>query len=506
MNMTTKATATGWLWLCFGLCGACEDEPVCTGGIGDSGDCDAGVDAGGDGDADADADGDADRYAAIAASYEAERVAQDVPGLAVGIIEDGELAWSQGFGVKDLESGEPITPDTLVRFLDCFWPALAVLTLVDDGEVDLDAPVVEYVPEFTIDASADLVPLITIRHLLTHTSGLQSAWGGTVIEDWPVHGEAALEDYLLSPEFASTRRLVAEPGEVWHNSGLGAALMALVVQRVSGQLYADYMRENVLDPLGMTRTTFRRAEAEADGDFSAGVGGLHNFVENVNNPWMPPSVAWTSVREMARLAQFLLHGDEAVLSQPLFEEAVSPQVPMHEWDRFQQSLVTPMSDGLCVAGACPARSDLRHQWLGGWSWGHTNGLNAVPSRDFAFVMLANKPEVDVSESDRLAMSELLDLPALEPDYPGDDHDPAIYAGRYVLDDGQRTTRVTLQDDGTLRLSSPQCLDLEPMGPGVFGCHGWALATFLFDPEGRVKYLVTGNWVATPDPGDAGGGQ
>jgi hypothetical protein len=103
------------------------------------------------------------------------------------------------------------------------------------------------------------------------------------------------------------------------------------------------------------------------------------------------------------------------------------------------------------------------------------------------------------DADLLAVTELLDLPALVPDVPGDDHDPSVYVGTYLIDNGN-TTRVSLRDDGTLRLSSPSC-DLEAIASGNFRCDASA-AWFTFDANGEVKYLVvTDHWVATPDPGD-----
>jgi CubicO group peptidase (beta-lactamase class C family) len=134
MTRTTKATATGWLLLCFWLCGGCEDDvPI------------GGTDAG-SGDGDADADGDADPYAAITAAYEAERVANGVPGVAVAIVENGELAWSQGFGNKDVDAADAVTPDTRFRYLNWGFPALALLQLVDQGLVELDDPLIDHVP------------------------------------------------------------------------------------------------------------------------------------------------------------------------------------------------------------------------------------------------------------------------------------------------------------------------------------------------------------------------
>jgi CubicO group peptidase (beta-lactamase class C family) len=347
-------------------------------------------------------------------------------------------------------------------------------------------------PHTMAGGNPDWIPLITIRHLLTHTAGLRTAWNGTLIEDWPVEGEAALEDWLTSPEFAGTRIFATPPGELHIDSGVDAAIMAWVVQRVSGELFADYMRAHVLDPLGMTRTTFRPEEAVADGDFTVGlVGGPRGWP----NPWDDPLIAWTSVPDMARLAQFFLHGDAAVLSADLFEEAMSPQ-PDAEWGIARAGLMNEMSDALCYPGACPSQVDLRAHFAGGNGIGWQSAMVVIPERDVAVVELVNATSQYPRQCELAAVLEVLDLPSLEPAAPADDYDPNVYVGRYALDSGFGTTRITLEETGNLRLSSPSCI-LEPAASGFFHCQGEQIdVAFWFDAEGRAEYVSAGIWIAT----------
>ena len=95
-----------------------------------------------------------------------------VPGLGVGIVQDGEIVYARGFGVQSLETGVPVTPDSLfcvASITKCFV-ATAVMQLVEQGWVNLDAPLIQYLPDFRLDD--ERYPHITLRQMLSHTSGM----------------------------------------------------------------------------------------------------------------------------------------------------------------------------------------------------------------------------------------------------------------------------------------------------------------------------------------------
>lgn len=217
-------------------------------------DAPAGVDGDGDADADAgadsDGDGDADPYAEIAAAFDRERLELDVDGMAVAIVADGEVAWARGFGSTGYTERD-VAPTTRFSATDVTYgfTFVALLQLVDQGLVGLDDPVIDHVPEFTLAASADLVPSITIRHLLWQRSGLPNGWWGAGPFFDGERDDSALDLFLTGSSFAETVSLVAPPGEVGYPGFLGAALAGLVVERVGGlRSYADYMRQNVFEP------------------------------------------------------------------------------------------------------------------------------------------------------------------------------------------------------------------------------------------------------------------
>jgi CubicO group peptidase (beta-lactamase class C family) len=183
-------------------------------------------------------------------------------GVAVAVVGAEQVA-SRGFGVRDVGSGEPVTPETMFHLASVSKPfvatAIVSLATASDGGppvLDLDAPVTDWVPEFSLaDGRAAEV---TARGLLTHTSGLPdvSEYG------WhdPQLGDDALSQFACS---LSDWRLQADPGAVYSYSNAGYELLGLLLSRARGTTFEDAVRQQVLAPLGMQNSTFLRAEVPA---------------------------------------------------------------------------------------------------------------------------------------------------------------------------------------------------------------------------------------------------
>jgi CubicO group peptidase (beta-lactamase class C family) len=176
-----------------------------------------------------------------------------VPGAAISVVHEGEVLTTRGYGYADTgaDGGDPVPVDgeeTLFRpgSVAKLFTATAVLQLVEDGELDLDTDVGEYL-DFTVPTAFD-EPL-TLRHLLTHTPGFEERLDGLML---PEDAETDLRDFLATdpPE------QVYAPGTVPAYSNYGYALAGYVVERVSGVGFDEYVRRNVLDPLGMDSSTF----------------------------------------------------------------------------------------------------------------------------------------------------------------------------------------------------------------------------------------------------------
>lgn len=175
--------------------------------------------------------------------------AADVPGVAAAVIRHGEIVYSKGFGSAQLEHGIAVEPTTAFHAASVSkqFTALAVLLLVEEGAVDLDADLrtyLEWVPE--------LPAVVTPRHILTHTSGIRDQWELLMTAGW------RLDDVITKEHvrrlMTKQRQLNFRPGTRALYSNMGFSLAAELVEEVSGQPFDDFVKARVLEPLGLERT------------------------------------------------------------------------------------------------------------------------------------------------------------------------------------------------------------------------------------------------------------
>ena len=194
------------------------------------------------------------------------------PGCAVGVARDGRTLLARGYGMANLETGTPITAETIFESGSVAkqFTATAVILLALDGKLSLDDEVRKYVPELPRYDRP-----ITIRHLLTHTSGLRE-WSSLVAHaGWPRGQRAHTQADLLDVVYRQ-KSLNYPVGDFYSYTNSGYAIAMSLVERVSGRSFADFTRERIFEPLGMTKTGWRddftrivpgRAQAyQRDGD------------------------------------------------------------------------------------------------------------------------------------------------------------------------------------------------------------------------------------------------
>lgn len=178
---------------------------------------------------------------------------QGTPGCAVGVSEAGTPVLTRAYGMADLERDVPNTPATIFEAgsVSKQFTAAAVLLLARDGKLALDDPIRKYIPEVP-----DYGTPVTIRHMLTHTSGLRD-WGSVAdIGGWPrttrVYTHADVIDIV-----SRQRALNFSPGTRYSYSNTGYNLAAVLVERVSGMPFAEFSQQRIFGPVGMTRTSWR---------------------------------------------------------------------------------------------------------------------------------------------------------------------------------------------------------------------------------------------------------
>ncbi len=185
-------------------------------------------------------------------------------GLAVGVVRNGRLEFFYGHGVADIASNTPITEDTVFRIgsITKTFTAIAVMQLWEQGLVDLDAPANDYLGAYKlIPAKATHRPA-TVRHLLTHTSGIPEVVYPSRILG-PVFGEMVKLGRpvpSLADHYRGGIRLAAEPGARFTYSDDGFATLSQIVEDVSGEPFDRYLRGHIFEPLGMADTDLLRSD------------------------------------------------------------------------------------------------------------------------------------------------------------------------------------------------------------------------------------------------------
>lgn len=195
------------------------------------------------------------------------------PGLAYGIVVDGELMHKGQFGFTDLDRRTPVSSSSMFRIasMSKSFTAMAILRLRDQGLLQLDDPAEKYIPALKKwrYLSAD-APLITIRHLLTHGAGFpeDNPWGDRQLGDT----DKEFMDFLQKqPSFSHT------PGVAYEYSNLGFALLGKIITTVAGVPYQQYIRENILRPLGMESSCYEYSQVQPD--------KLAHGYRWINNSW-----------------------------------------------------------------------------------------------------------------------------------------------------------------------------------------------------------------------------
>jgi len=200
-------------------------------------------------------------FAAIDKFVEAEMEVQHIPGLALGIVQGDQIVHLKGFGVTD-PSGRAVTPQTpfIIGSLSKSFTALAMMQLVETGQVELDAPVQRYLPWFRV-ADEQASAQITVRHLLNQTGGLSNKTGKSFQGSGDT-SDSALEQTVRQ---LSSAQLTQPVGATHQYSTVNYSVLGLIVQTITGQTYESYIQESIFDPLEMHHSFTSQAEAQPQG-------------------------------------------------------------------------------------------------------------------------------------------------------------------------------------------------------------------------------------------------
>lgn len=392
-----------------------------------------------------------------------------VPGISVAVLKDGEVLLARGFGLAELENEVPADERTVYRIASVTkqFTAACILRLVEDGLLELDDLAAKHVPEFDFQGRE-----VTIRHLLTHTSGIPSytdldeAWTSRLHED-------LTEMQIL--EMTEGMPYHFEPGARFEYDNTGYVMLGSIVESVTGSPWHEFLVQDVLAPLDLPSIRYgdedvvikRRAQG-----YERGPGGFrHDIRFSMTHPAAAGALV-SNIVDLARWSRALATG--RVVSAQAYDAMTTPYVTNDGTD-------TGYGFGIGRADI----DDVQASGHGGGIFGFGSYLLAVPDHDLHVALIANAGGVDHGAIAREIARLVLDLPAPEVlDLPVAVADLARCPGRY---EGMMKATVTAEGGQ---------LFVQPEGQGRFGLRHQGDLRFRasFDPEVEIRFDVQGEQV------------
>ncbi|WP_412069045.1 serine hydrolase [Rubrivirga sp. IMCC43871] len=415
----------------------------------------------------------------------------DSPGAVVGVLTHGAVVFQKSYGMASLTHGAPFTVETPSNIASTSkqFTAFAVALLADRGALSLDDDVRQHIPELP-----DFGETVTLRHLLTHTSGYREyltalAMAGLAVEDDHIDRDDVVGVVVRQPALQNA------PGAEWNYNNTGYGLLALVVERVAGVPFQDWMRAEVFEPLGMDRTVVRTDPAQvvpgrAMGYVPADDGGWKEATDLGGA--MGDGFIYTTAGDLLRWMDTYR---TASLGGPDVLRQMTTKAVLATGDTTRYGL------GLFLG----EHRGLRVVEHGGADAAHRADFVYYPEIESGVIVLTNSPTVPASAQ---AVAEVFfadafepeDTPEAEPTPPTAEVEPVAFepatfdafAGRYELD-GPPGYTVRFRRDGErylMQVIGQRETEIVPVGPARFSTRRGSLEiSFHPSPDGSVETLT-----------------
>jgi CubicO group peptidase (beta-lactamase class C family) len=439
-----------------------------------------------------------------------------VPGLCLAVARHGEVVYVKNYGYRDVEQKLPVTTETVfgIASVTKSFTALATMQLLDEGRLSIDDPLSAWLPELSLPQGSE--DLITIHHLLTHTSGLPGldavfrmripslrrdgdiALLGTDMPDVWSHAPIATFEELLAVMSASEYHLLAKPGERFNYSNEGYALMQGVIERASGQKVLDYMQTHLIHPLGMKRAAWRTAELSAFEDVtelygSHSVDGKTEVFHSsawwdVGNVFTNGSLK-TSAEDLLRYLEVYRGlgqvAETRVVSDWGIQRMMTPYITLPTGSRYGYGLFMDNHHGTTVVGH------------GGGIKGVSSDILVANELGLTVVVLCNLANVPVSALTTAVVNAVQGLPLDTPtiEYPQvtilEPVNWAELVGDYRSAEGESAT-VQRDAEGLIVNIGEEVLRMRPYAKdGFVSISGGRPVCFLRNHHGEVDGLFLG---------------
>ena len=376
----------------------------------------------------------------------------DAPGAAVIVVQKGEILYRGARGLANLELGVPLRPESVFRIgsVTKQFTAAAILLLAEEGKLSISDPITKFLPDYQVQGR-----LVTIQHLLSHTSGIPNytevpAWRATLRNDVSVQ---QLVDIFQDKPFDFA------PGERWKYDNSGYILLGAIIEKISGEKYADFLRTRIFEPLGMKNSRYedlaRLVPGRVAGYMREGTGWRNADYLSMSQPYSAGAIIST-VDDLARW-------NAAIEAGELLKPA--------SWQRASTSFA--LADGTLtrygagwIIGRVGPIATVEHG-------GGINGFNAyvlrAPAQQLYVAVLTNASPPQTPPQDlavKLA-ARVLNVALDAPEIPIAPARLDDYVGSYSLDGSK--IRVITRSDNRLYAKDGEAnrLELVPIGKDLF---------------------------------------
>ena len=421
------------------------------------------------------------RFAELDAVVQAELEQTKTPGAVVAIVQGDKIVYNKGFGVANIESKQPVTPDMLFRIgsMTKMYTAATLLTLAEEGKLDLHAPIGKYLSGLPPRLSA-----VTAHQLLTHTAGFMDrvALVGTHDESKLAEAVMAYQDSLF----------FSEPGDVFSYQNPAWSLAGYLSEKLAGESYSKAMENRILKPLGMNHTTIHPTIAMT---YPISVGHMGDPdktaqvmrpIEDNTRDW-PAGFLFSNSADLARFAMAFMNGGRIDGKQALSEKIVAQMmtrfVPVH----------SQLEDGSYGYGLMMMKQRgvelVEH---GGTMAGFASDFVMAPAQQVAVIVLANRRFHLMKTVDKALEIMLPFTPKPAPPKPLEVS--ASECDEYVGVYAQNMAKVEIVKEGNgLALKQGGSIPLTKIGKDTFtamfpGFTEPLRVAFVLDNAGKVKYF------------------
>ena len=402
-----------------------------------------------------------------------------IPGVSVAVFENGRIVWTRGWGMADVGEGRRVDADTRFQAASISKPvaAAAALALVSLGQLSLDDDINKHLTSWKLPANEFThKEKVTLGHLLSHTGGVTvSGFRGYAADE----SVPTLVQVLngVKPANSAPVRVDIPVGSRWRYAGGGYSIVQLAIEDITKKPFADALRELVLEPLGMSRSTFVQPlpaslrDKAATGYRASGdpiAGRWHTYPEQA------AAGLWTTPGDLARFAIAIQQTAAGTAPQPIMSRVIAGQMLKARMDDYGL--------GVGVTGVGPA-AQFGH---GGSKEGYRCQLVAFKDRATGVAVMTN------SDRGGAILQEIIRAVAREYGWPGmapiertlGTSDPAVYkdfAGRYEIPSRSPAIVMTIEADGgkLYRGTGPSRSELLPESAAIF---------FTTDSDMRIEFV------------------